>query len=100
MAAYWLARAVVNDSAEYKKYADLVPEIIAKYHGKVHARGGNFKQLEGRERYKRHIVIEFPTFDDAIACFESTEYQEARKFRLDGVGDNELVIVEGGDATN
>jgi uncharacterized protein (DUF1330 family) len=99
MAAYWLARAVVNDPVEYKRYTDLVPAIIAKYHGKVHARGGNFKHLEGNGHYQRHIVIEFPTFEDAIACFESEEYQEARKFRLNGVGDNELMIVEGGDAT-
>ena len=40
MPAYWVARAKVNDPAEYKKYADQVPAILAKYGGKPLARGG------------------------------------------------------------
>ncbi|MGI9258437.1 MAG: DUF1330 domain-containing protein [Gammaproteobacteria bacterium] len=99
MPAYWLARAKVNDPVEYKRYTDLVPGILDKFEGKVLARGGRQQQLEGEEFYLRHIVVEFPSLEQAVACHESPEYQEARKFRLDGVGDNELVIVEGGDAT-
>ena len=34
-----------------------------------------------------------------MECHKSAEYQEARLFRLNGVGDNELVIVDGGDVT-
>jgi len=99
MAAYWLARAKVNDPVEYKKYTDLVPDILDKFEGKVLARGGKQAQLEGPERFFRHIVVEFPSLEQAVACHQSPEYQEARKFRLNGVGDNELLIVEGGDAT-
>lgn len=99
MPAYWLARARINDPVEYKRYTDLVPDILDKYEGKVLARGGRQRQLEGEEFYLRHIVVEFPSLEQAVACHESPEYQEARKFRLNGVGDNELVIVEGGDAT-
>ena len=99
MPAYWLARAVVNDPVEYKKYTDLVPPILAKYGGKVLARGGKIQHLEGPGYFQRHIVVEFPSLEQAVACHASPEYQEARKFRLSGVGDNELVIVEGGDAT-
>ena len=99
MPAYWLARAKVNDAVEYKRYTDLVPTIIEKYDGKVLARGGKQHQLEGPDYFLRHIVIEFPSLERAVACHQSPEYQEARLFRLNGVGDNELVIVEGGDAT-
>jgi len=99
MAAYWLARAKINDPVEYKRYTDLVPDIIAKYNGKVLARGGQHQHLEGSEHFVRHIVIEFPSLEDAVACHRSPEYQKARLFRLNGVGENELVIVEGGDAT-
>ena len=42
MPAYWLSRCKVIDPVEYKKYTDLVPSIIAKYGGKVLARGGSF----------------------------------------------------------
>ena len=31
MPAYWVARAKINDPTEYKKYADQVPAILAKY---------------------------------------------------------------------
>ena len=43
MPAYWVARAKINDPAEYKKYADQVPAILANYGGKVLARGGRFQ---------------------------------------------------------
>lgn len=95
MPAYWIARARVNDPEEYKRYTDLVPAIIAKHRGWILARGGPFTILEGTDKYHRFIVIEFPTMDAAVACYRSDEYQNAALFRRDGVGDNELVIVEG-----
>lgn len=99
MPAYWVARAKVNDPVKYKQYTDLVPAILKKYGGKVLARGGRFESLEEPQKFDRHIVIEFATFDDAIKCHMSPEYQEARQFRLNGAGENELIIVDGGDAT-
>ena len=44
MPAYWVARSRVIDPVEYKKYTDLVPDIIARYGGKVLARGGRFRR--------------------------------------------------------
>ena len=61
MAAYWIARAKINDPVEYKKYADHIPDILAKYDGKVLARGGEYKTLEGPEVFERFVVIEFPS---------------------------------------
>ena len=99
MPAYWLARSKIYNAVEYKRYTDLVPEIIGKYNGRVLARGGDHQHMEGSLYYQRHVIIEFPTYEDAVACHQSPEYQDARLFRLNGVGDNELVIVDGGDAT-
>ena len=99
MTAYWIARVKINDPVEYKKYTDLVPDILKKFGAKVLVRGGDYRILEGPETFERHIVVEFPSFNQAVACHESPEYQEARKYRLNGVGHNELVIVEAGDAT-
>ena len=99
MAAYWVARSRINDPVAYKRYTDLVPEIIAKFGGKVLARGGRYRILEGPERFERFVVIEFPSMDRAIACHDSKEYQEAAAHRRGGAGEVELVIVEGGDAT-
>ncbi len=100
MPAYWIARAKINDPVEYKRYTDLVPEIIAKYGGKVLARGGNYEIMEGPEYFHRFVVIEFPTLADGTACFKSDEYNAAAAFRrANGAGEVQTVVVESGDAT-
>jgi len=99
MTAYWVARSKINDPVQYKKYTDRVPEIIAQFGGKVLARGGDYRILEGPQKFERFVVIEFPSMAQAIACHHSQAYQEASAFRRDGAGEVELVIVEGGDAT-
>ena len=100
MPAYWLARCKINDPVEYKKYTDLVPGIITKFGGKVLARGGRYEIMEGAEKFTRHVVIEFPTLEQAVACHRSPEYQQAAAYRRNnGAGEVEQVIVEGGEAT-
>jgi uncharacterized protein (DUF1330 family) len=95
MVAYWVARSKVNDSEQYKKYADLAPAIIGKFGGKFLARGGKFKILEGPEKFRRFIVIEFPSLERAVACHGSPEYRDAAAHRKkDGASELELVIVE------
>ena len=100
MPAYWVARSKINDAVEYKKYTDLVPAIIAKHGGKVLARGGRFQIMEGPQKFSRFVVIEFPTFEQGIACFQSDEYNKAAAFRrANGAGEVETIMVDGGDAT-
>jgi uncharacterized protein (DUF1330 family) len=99
MAAYWLARSKINDPVEYKKYTDLVPGIIAQYGGKVLARGGKYQIMEGPQDFQRFVVIEFPSLEDGVKCFESPEYVAAAKYRRSGAGIVENVIIESGDAT-
>jgi uncharacterized protein (DUF1330 family) len=95
MPAYWVARSKVNDPVEYKKYTDLVPGIIAKFGGKVLARGGRFQIMEGTDKFHRFIVIEFPTLEQGAACFTSAEYDKAAAFRRSGAGEVETIMVEG-----
>jgi uncharacterized protein (DUF1330 family) len=99
MPAYWVARARINDPVEYKKYTDLVPAIIARYGGKVLARGGRYQIMEGPQKFHRFVVIEFPTFEQGVACFTSPEYDQAAAFRRSGAGEVETIMVDGGDAT-
>jgi len=99
MPAYWLARARIDDPVQYKKYTDRVPAILQQYGGKVLARGGRYRIMEGPDTFHRFIAIEFPTLEQAVACFESPEYQEAAALRRAGGGIVENVIVDGGEAT-
>jgi uncharacterized protein (DUF1330 family) len=99
MAAYWLSRCRIDDPVQYKRYTDLVPAIIAAHGGKVLARGGRYQIMEGPEQFHRFVVIEFPTLEAGVNCFQSPEYRAAAAFRRDGGGVVENVIVESGDAT-
>jgi uncharacterized protein (DUF1330 family) len=99
MPAYWVARSRINDPVEYRKYTDRVPGILARYGGRVLARGGRYQVMEGPEKFHRFVVIEFPTFEQGVACFTSKEYDEAAAFRRSGAGEVETIIVEGGEAT-
>jgi uncharacterized protein (DUF1330 family) len=99
MPAYWVARSRINDPVAYRKYTDRVPEIIARFGGKVLARGGRYRILEGPGKFHRFVVIEFPSLEKGVACFNSPEYQDAAAFRRrNGAGEVETVMVEGGDA--
>ncbi len=99
MVAYWVARAKINDPVEYRKYAERVPAILDRHGGRVLARGGAYKTLEGPETFERFVVIEFPSMAAAKACFDSPEYREAAAFRrAGGAGRNELTIVEASEA--
>ncbi|MFO0994809.1 MAG: DUF1330 domain-containing protein [Hyphomicrobiales bacterium] len=91
--AYWIARVTVSDPDQYKLYAESAPEAFKKYKAQILARGGRYNQLEGDGR-PRNVVIEFPSYDDAVACYNSLEYQSAKAKRK-GAGTAEIVIVEG-----
>src|SRR5258707_1465656 len=99
MPAYWIASSRITDPATYKKYTDQVPAILSRYGGKVLARGGRHQIMAGPETFQRYVVIEFPTFEQGVACFESPEYQAAAAFRRNGAGEVETFMVDAGDAT-
>ena len=47
---------------------------------------------EGTSR-SRHVVIEFPTYQAALVCYNCPEYQEAFKLRLPA-STADLILVE------
>jgi uncharacterized protein (DUF1330 family) len=51
--------------------------------------------MEGNSR-SRHVVIEFPDYATALACYRSPEYQENIKRRLPHAT-ADLLIIEGYD---
>ena len=99
MKAYWVARSKIIDPINYKKYTDQVPGIIAKFGGKVLARGGNFKILEGTDKFHRFVVIEFPSLKHGEECLISEDYKNASFHRKNGAGEVNLILIEEGDAT-
>ncbi|GAA3885680.1 MULTISPECIES: DUF1330 domain-containing protein [Gibbsiella] len=94
MAAYWIAHVVVKDPQQYTKYTALAPAAFARYGARFLARGGKTQVLEGVMRPERSVVIEFDSFDDALRCYHSQQYQQAMAERM-GVAFVEIIVVEG-----
>ncbi|MBO9655723.1 DUF1330 domain-containing protein [Agrobacterium sp. SOY23] len=90
---YWIARVDVRDSERYKDYVTTAKPAFERFGANFLARGGALTELEGKAR-ARNVVIEFPSVQHAIDCYNSPEYQAAAKIRQD-VADAEMVIVEG-----
>ncbi|OGG96044.1 MAG: hypothetical protein A2527_12020 [Candidatus Lambdaproteobacteria bacterium RIFOXYD2_FULL_50_16] len=94
MAAYLLARVQTEDPALLKAYMTAAPPIVAKYASRFLARGGQTVTLEGPTEFRRLVIIEFPSLEQAQAYFFSPEYQAVKKLRH-GVAVAEFVVVEG-----
>ncbi|AXI41685.1 DUF1330 domain-containing protein [Sulfitobacter sp. SK011] len=90
---YWIAFVTVTDPDAYAGYQHHAPAAFAKYGARFLARGGDAATLEG-ELWQRHVVIEFDSKEQAVACYNSPEYQSARRHRSNACNAN-IVIVEG-----
>lgn len=92
MSALWIAHVNVTDAEAYGRYAKAAGPAIAAHGGVFLARGGRYQQMEGNDR-PRNVVARFPSFEAAVACYESTEYQAALA-HAKGASERDLVIVE------
>jgi uncharacterized protein (DUF1330 family) len=94
MAAYVIARINVTDAEQYAEYIKRSPAAIAAYGGRFLARGGRTATIEGPEAEGRIVVLEFESLEQAVACFRSPIYAEAKQYRL-GAAEMQLIAVEG-----
>lgn len=92
---YWIARVDVSDASGYQRYVTANAAAFRKYGARFVVRGGRFEAPEGTAR-ARNIVLEFPDYETALACYNSPEYQEAKALR-DGCGEADLIVIEGYD---
>ena len=92
---YWIARVDVHNDDGYKAYAAANPAIFKKFGGRFVVRAGKFTAIEGQSR-SRNVVIEFPDYETALACYHSPEYQ-ALVAKRKPHAENDLTIVEGYD---
>ena len=92
---YWIAHVDVQNEDGYKTYAAANPAIFRKYGGRFVVRAGKFEAMEGNNR-SRNVVIEFPDYAAALACFRSPEYQDNIKVRLPHAT-VDLIVIEGYD---
>lgn len=93
--AYWIAHVTITDPEPYALYAAGATEAFRIHGARALARGGAFQQMEG-EGHPRNVVIEFPSMQAALDCYNSPEYQAAKAHR-EGAGLANIVFVEGAE---
>lgn len=92
---YWIAHGRVDDPEGYEAYRRANAAPLSEHGGRFLVRGGAQVVAEGAAK-PRTVVIEFPTYAAARACYESDAYQAAIRLR-EGISESDLVIVEGWD---
>ena len=90
---YWIAMVDITDPEAYPGYIAANKTAFEKYGAKFLVRGGRHEDPEGPTG-TRHVVIEFESYEAALACYNSPEYQEALKIRL-ASSQAHFAIVEG-----
>lgn len=92
---YWVGRVDVTDPEAYKGYVAANAAAFSKYGARFLVRGGAFATREGTSR-PRNVVIEFDSYEKAVACYDSPEYALALEKRK-GAALADIIIIEGYD---
>ena len=72
---YWISLySKVENQENLKKYSEAVIPIIKSFGGVPLIRGGKYQTYNG-EDFIRTVVWEFPSYEKAIECHDSAEYQ-------------------------
>ena len=92
---YWLAHVDISDPEGYKPYQAKNAVAFGKFGARFLVRGGRQEVTEGRAR-SRTVVMEFPSYEAALACYRSPDYQAAKALRQ-GKAEVDLVVIEAYD---
>lgn len=94
MAAYVIVEIEVTDPELYETYKTQAPAAVAAYGGMYIARGGRTQVLEGDWSPKRLVILEFETFEQAVAWWNSPEYSAIKGIRQQATV-SKMVALEG-----
>ncbi|MGW1126606.1 DUF1330 domain-containing protein [Streptomyces sp. NPDC002526] len=91
---YWVSvYRTIADPEKLAAYNKLAPPAVKAGGGRVLSRGTRVEAYEAGIA-ERVVLVEFDTFDQAVAARESPAYQEALAALADGV-ERDFRIVEG-----
>ena len=92
---YIIAHITVRDPDAYKEYVERDTPILEAMGARFVVRGGRSRQVEG-DLHERHVVIEFPSYEVALAAYNAPEYQAVAEIRR-RTAESSVVVVEGHD---
>ena len=91
---YWISLYIkVDDQENLKRYAETVTPVIKSYGGMPLVRGGKYQTFDG-DNFARTVIWEFPSYEKAMECHDSKEYQEGWALAKNTTERN-LQIIEG-----
>lgn len=90
---YWIANSDVSDMDGLYRYRDANRAVMTRYGGTFIVVHGRQQVVEGTMR-SMQTVVEFPSYQAAVDCYNDPEYAAAAKLRHE-VAVGSMVIVEG-----
>lgn len=90
---YWIVHVDIQDLEKFKAYILANVEPMKKYGARYLARAGTYEVVEGNAR-SRNTIVEFPSYQAALDCWHSEDYQHAKSLR-DKACKIDITILEG-----
>lgn len=88
-----IGHVTVQDAKGYAPYSARNNEIFPRHGGRFLVRGGQSQVMEG-QTHARHVVIEFPSYEAALAAYNDPGYRENMKIRQ-AHSEGTVIVVEG-----
>ena len=92
MSYCFIAQIKINDEIEYQKYVDRAGDIFKMFNGKYLAVDNMPIVLEGRWNYTRTVLISFETKQDFDNWYNSKNYQEILKYRINAANCDTILV--------
>ncbi|MEQ8443740.1 MAG: DUF1330 domain-containing protein [Alphaproteobacteria bacterium] len=94
MKGYWIILGTeVTDPAAQSEYGKLWEPIAKKYQARLNPTATAPSLMESRDT-ARVIIVEFPTYEMAVECYNDPDYAAAAKF-AQAASKRDLLIVAG-----
>lgn len=90
---YIIGQITVTDPEGYPEYVRRDTPILESHGAAFVVRGGRSVVKEGTAG-DRHVVIEFPSYEAALAAYDDPKYQEVADIRR-RCAESTIIIVEG-----
>jgi len=90
---YIIAHIKVTDPDAYPEYVRRDTPILERMGARFMVRGGRNEVLEGTSG-DRHVVMEFPSYDAALAAYNDPDYQDVAEIRRRSA-ESVIIVVEG-----
>ena len=94
MSAYMLATLNIHDREGYGAYEAGFMDIFSRYNGRLLSVDESVETLEGEWRFTRTVLVEFPNKKDALAWFQSADYQALAEHRK-AASTGSIVMLQG-----